>query len=631
MVVVPMVSSCGGDETAGAGPGTSGDSDGGAHDSSVGSNDARQDDGGSPAGGEGVCDKASCWEHPLPHGMYISNLLPLGSNDVWVVAHSTKLLHFEGKTWSFVEHGQALDQILSLWGTAPNNLWMVMREPWHFDGRTWTQFPGDSEVPATSRGTTVWGTDSNNVWLVGSSVLQRWNGTKWIVAPPPPGSSATNRGLHSISGTGPDNVWIVSEDPPGLFQWTGVNWVEHPFARTVAAFSKTDVWSFGTEVRRYNGTSWQTVPEGRTADRVVGRANDFYGFAHGSNDVAWHYAAGTWTNVDIPKGMPSRTDFAAPPSGPVWVVGEDGLVATVEGNTFTSHHVAETYENLTGILTDRTGVSWAVGDGGTILRREGLRWVRETSGTTANLRAITESETTGLWAVGYDATAKVGVVIHREGGTWKNVTVPIAVSNPNYNAVWAEKSEVLIATGNIIPPAAGASVLRYDGATWTEAYKWSTTSAAAFTGITGNGTGKVWVSGGHKDGGFVVSRESASGPWNVTPMGKFMLDVRALTPTEVWAVGGSLSRYEAYRSVDGGPWSLVFEGQGRQFRQVRGPRSNDVWLTSASVDSPGGEIFHYDGATLNRHTDIGAASLGIAASGSEVRVCGEHGSIVRVW
>ena len=60
-----------------------------------------------------------------------------------------------------------------------------------------------------------------------------------------------------------------------------------------------------------------------------------------------------------------------------------------------------------------TGDVFAVGDGGTILRRQNNAWTKMTSGTTSNLRGVWGASGSDMWAVG-----EAGTVLHWNGTTW---------------------------------------------------------------------------------------------------------------------------------------------------------------------------------------------------------------------
>ena len=67
----------------------------------------------------------------------------------------------------------------------------------------------------------------------------------------------------------------------------------------------------------------------------------------------------------------------------------------------------------------RNGGTFAAGADGIVLRREGRAWVREATGSDADLRALAVDAHGVLWAAGND-----GVLLRREAGGWTVVAVP---------------------------------------------------------------------------------------------------------------------------------------------------------------------------------------------------------------
>ena len=71
-------------------------------------------------------------------------------------------------------------------------------------------------------------------------------------------------------------------------------------------------------------------------------------------------------------------------------------------------------ESVHDVWSPGDGQLVAVGDGGLIRRWDGRAWIREDSGTTANLLAVWGSPGDGLIAVGED-----GVALHHDGQRWR--------------------------------------------------------------------------------------------------------------------------------------------------------------------------------------------------------------------
>src|ERR1044071_6667232 len=61
---------------------------------------------------------------------------------------------------------------------------------------------------------------------------------------------------------------------------------------------------------------------------------------------------------------------------------------------------------------------FAVGDGGTILRRNNDTWTAMTSGTTVKLRGVWGTSSWDVWATGLS-----GTILHFDGTSWSPVSV----------------------------------------------------------------------------------------------------------------------------------------------------------------------------------------------------------------
>ncbi|MEO7735276.1 MAG: WD40 repeat domain-containing protein, partial [Kofleriaceae bacterium] len=118
---------------------------------------------------------------------------------------------------------------------------------------------------------------------------------------------------------------------------------------------------------------------------------------------------------------------------------------------------------------------FAVGDGGTILRRQnGNAWTQMTSGTTANLRGLWASSSTDVWAGGVG-----GVILHYDGTAWS----PVTGATSDVDAVWGSGSNDVWFCGS-------GTVLRRANNAFT---KFS--FAGTLLAVSGTGPSDVWVTG----------------------------------------------------------------------------------------------------------------------------------------
>lgn len=173
----------------------------------------------------------------------VSHLVTLGPRDVWMLANDaqgTHILHFDGVVWTQVyETKNFLD---ALFGDATCGVWAFdTAESLRLDGQALRKGPGlpavadgrcvggvahvvglqggiyrVTEQPAIGfdvvasnpRMHDVWASARTDVWAVGEGgAAWRFDGTR--ITPIDTGVDVT---LRSVSGTGPDDVWMVGDD-----------------------------------------------------------------------------------------------------------------------------------------------------------------------------------------------------------------------------------------------------------------------------------------------------------------------------------------------------------------------------------------------------------------------------------
>jgi hypothetical protein len=301
-----------------------------------------------------------------------------------------------------------------------------------------------------------------DVWAVGSSFAGgeggterwyplHWNGAKWDVMRPPPGSGA----IYDISALSPRNVWAVGDH---VLHWDGKGWtrlrVADPgtrfwFFEGVAAISRNDVFAVGTTapapggslVEHWDGTSWTIVasptdpgiPFGEF-EAVTGRQGDVWAVGerapHAYNPLTEHWDGTRFHVVPSPSVTAARKPFdwlfSVAMSSPtdVWAVGSSGehgafggggdhaLIEHWNGHAWSvspSPVVHATGFRLSSVAASRSGEAFAVGSAGSgrrtraLLERWNGRWWRRTGNPAtdgSSLSGVAANPGGGFWAVG---------------------------------------------------------------------------------------------------------------------------------------------------------------------------------------------------------------------------------------
>ena len=199
----------------------------------------------------------------------------------------------------------------------------------------------------------------------------------------------------------------------------------------------------------------------------------------------------------------------------------------------------------------------AVGDGGTILRRNSDVWTAMASGTTNNLRGVWAASASDMWAAGVGAT-----VLHFDGSAWTQLSVPTTV---DIDAVWGSSPTDVWFCG-------GGTVLRWNGTTFSVVGSFG----GVLLTISGTGPNDVWTTGEntnmhHWNGTSWTVLNPVSG---VTTY----FAVLARSSTEVWTTDFSPGKESA--RWNGVKWTSFRTNSGTGagvFNGLGALASNDIW------------------------------------------------------
>lgn len=284
--------------------------------------------------------------------------------------------------------------LLSVWGTSATDVWAVGADPGdgagpyvlHFDGATWTRL----RTGATGDLWWVHGLPGGPVWFAGENgLVLRWDAGAFTRLEGP----ATTDTLFGLWGASADDLWAVGGGDVGRpVVWraqSGGPFVQAPDFPAdsggglfkVWGRSATDVWFAGGEgaLVRWSGAAFERVASGTAASLLT---------VHGSaaRVVAVGGALGAAVVVDVPAG------------------GAPTLAATDA-------------PSLSGVFV-ADDAAWAVGDNGTVLRRDASGWHEESTGFEGpeTLHGVWRDPDGGLWVVGgrIAASPRVsGLILHR--------------------------------------------------------------------------------------------------------------------------------------------------------------------------------------------------------------------------
>lgn len=251
----------------------------------------------------------------------IQDIWGTSANDVWAVAGTQFLYHWDGSAWTNYPVENPNVAINGVWGRAPNDYWAVGDggRILHWDGSKWSK-----TVVGNYTNMAVWGAAANDVWIVGGANLH-WDGAAWTIR------SYGGAGLaQDVFGGSASELFSVG--------WGSVGFANQPIGTAkdmsvptqnrlygVWAASPTDAWAVGSggDVIRYDGTSWKLVSTG-----MAGVFRTVYGLA--ANDV-WvagtgpvvHWDGSGWTKTD--RAYTVEAIWAASPTD-LWLATGEGVM-----------------------------------------------------------------------------------------------------------------------------------------------------------------------------------------------------------------------------------------------------------------------------------------------------------------
>lgn len=252
----------------------------------------------------------------------------------------------------------------------------------------------------------------------------------------------------------------------------------------------------------------------------------------------------------------SGTDYSS-----VFAVGEHGTVLHSDGIRWTL--LASGFSGrLNAVWSSGPDQLWAVGDGGAILHGENLTQPRRTFTLPKlggdNLYGVWGSGRRDLWAVGSG-----GAIWRWQGVDWERVASPVS---SELRGIWGSGAQDIWAVGG------SGTILHWDGESWT---LFPVSSQSTFHAVGGSRSGAVWAVG---DKGLIWSWDGNA--WQPSPSAVTAPLYAVFSNSEAgpWAVGamGSLLR------LNGGIWDAADLGSEmgapRRLRGVWGAGAFDLWV-----------------------------------------------------
>ncbi len=220
-------------------------------------------------------------------------------------------------------------------------------------------------------------------------------------------------------------------------------------------------------------------------------------------------------------------------------------------------------------LNDMWGESadniYAVGDGGTILHFDGVKWTVEP--------VDAKDWSYGIWGSGANNIYAVGLraVLHYNGISWNRTEIDA----PGYlYGIWGTSASNIYAVGEV------STIMHYDGNTWTAMPNNANRPLYDVWGTSPTNVYAVGYSGTivHYDGGT----------WSImpSPTTQHLKSVWGTSATNIYASGenGTLLHY------DGTTWVEIQTPVTVTLRDIHGSNESDIYISTSN-----GNVLHFDG------------------------------------
>lgn len=476
--------------------------------------------------------------------------------------------------------------------TAQGQTWAL-----YWDGAVWSrisaprlQLPGDANLDGYNDVAAIAATATGDVWAVGTlnsqgqqskTLIMRYTGAPCSVAPtagldntPSPTPTLSLSPSPALTTPNPPKEATPPPSPPTTYVYPsptpvpdcGLVWSVVPISSTgnllgVAALSPEDVWAVGytfdtprrTLIEHWDGAQWSVVPSPSVGEGdnmlnglVAISSEDMWAVgqygAKPGRTLTMHWNGKTWRVVSSPDPQADQsvlTAVAAVSPSNVWAVG----YYYPRGATSSSGAQSSGASQSHTLIEHWDGRNWTIVASPSPSQQDAL----------SSLGVVSAND---IWAVGNSATCDQywctsrSLLLRWNGKVWSRYTGPIPSDNGlslsglavlSANDIWASGA---IWTGD---PDGSDIVLHWDGKSWTQALSSFGGTNGGFSAIAALSGQDVWAVGGgfdpsnrHWDGSSWSWQPVVSADPNAVYRGGVggLHAIAALSPTDVWAVGG---------------------------------------------------------------------------------------------
>lgn len=473
----------------------------------------------------------------LPASGVTRNLYGIGASgtDLYAVGEAGTILHMSGGTWTAEPSGVATDlyDVTSSGGdvVAVGARGVILRRV----GTAWTRDP----IPTTVALRSITVAPSGDLYGVGdTATVAHYSAGTWTVT----ADAALGRSdLNSIAIPSGGTPIYITTTRGEIFRLSGGTYTPlyqstlrmRGIAATPFGIVAVGVSDYGEILTSTDGTTFtrQSFPDQPTLLSVAAGSSEVV--VVGDIGAMLRYDGTSWAALSSGSPYPLKTIHGVDDMH-IWAGGLHGALLSRSGSSFTQYPSVVTLPNFFSIFAISAsdvwgvegyriwhwnGVSWsedqlratgslnavwaasatqvyAVGSAGTAYFYDGTSWSPINSGTGLDLKAITGSGPSDIWAGG-----DKGVVLHSTGGGFSLVPGALSATS-TVGGIWAEAP-------NNVYFAADTNIFHYDGSTYTK----TATAVSGLRAISGERS-EVWAVG---NGGAVLHYDGLS--WNQVETG----------------------------------------------------------------------------------------------------------------
>jgi hypothetical protein len=399
------------------------------------------------------------------------NALWFGAGEAWAVGDAGTVLHFEADAWSRVDAGTAR-KLSSVHGRG-REVWLAGEggelRSWNDEEQRWERPTAEGTAPranllsvqVAAQKLVYAASSDGSVYVLDGAASCPVEGDAGATEP-----CAEWGPAHATGKQLPINgLWASGEQSLAVGEYGLLVMFEGRERRVIGegsldnyqdvAGNAEDVWVAGDRLLQQRAQGWKEVlrDSPRAVYSIQVPKSDQVLVA-GTGGMARSYSGSAWSDMDVRADALLRGLWSNGSSS--WMVGSRGQAFGLLNDRLWTPLQTPTDHDLLAVWSSPKGTAWAVGEGGVILRHDGIGWAAIPSGPegglTVDLRGVWGSADNDVWGVGTGGTA-----VHWDGRVWTRATPDAAFA---LNDVWGRAADDAWAVGS------NGTILHYDGTSW---------------------------------------------------------------------------------------------------------------------------------------------------------------------